>query len=220
MALDWTGSVDIVINNAGILRDRSFAKMTPDMFEAVLDVHLKGTFFVTQPAWQHMRDAHYGRVVNTSSNSGLIGNFGQANYGAAKAAILGLTRVLASEWAKYGIRVNAVAPMAATRMTESLLPPELVAGLDPAAVAPVVAWLAHESCPVTGNIYSAGGGRVARLFIGLTQGYYSDDLTVEQVAEHWAQVTDTDGAVVPEAPAEEIDQLLRLRSAYLAGRAG
>ena len=136
----------------------------------VLDVHLRGAFNVTRPAWIKMREQAYGRVVNTSSNSGILGNFGQANYGAAKMGLVGLTRVLAIEGAKYNIKVNALAPIARTRMTEELLG-ALAEKLDPKLVSPIVAWLVHEDCPVTGEIYSAAGGRIARFFVGLTEGY-------------------------------------------------
>ena len=136
-AVDAFGTVDIVINNAGILRDKTFHNMTPDMVEPVLDVHLLGAFYVTQPAWLIMREKGYGRVVNTSSNSGLLGNFGQANYGAAKMGLVGFTRVLANEGRKYNIKVNAIAPVAKTRMTEDLLGP-LGDKLDPSEVTPTV----------------------------------------------------------------------------------
>ena len=117
-ALDAFGRVDIVINNAGILRDKTFHNMTPDLVDPVIDVHLKGAFYVTRPAWIKMREQGYGRIVNTSSNSGILGNFGQTNYGAAKMGLVGFTRVLAAEGAKYNIKANAIAPVARTRMTE------------------------------------------------------------------------------------------------------
>jgi NAD(P)-dependent dehydrogenase (short-subunit alcohol dehydrogenase family) len=177
-ALDAFGRVDIVINNAGILRDKTFHNMTPDLLDPVLDVHLKGAFNVTRPAWIKMREQGYGRVVNTSSNSGILGNFGQSNYGAAKMGLVGLTRVLAAEGAKHNITVNAIAPVAKTRMTEELLG-AVGDKLDPALVSPIVVFLSHEDCPVTGEVYSAAGGRIARFFIGLTQGYYNPALTLE-----------------------------------------
>ena len=180
-AVDAFGSVDIVINNAGILRDTSFKNMTPDQLNPVLDVHLRGAFYVTQPAWQLMRDQGYGRIVNTSSGAGVFGNFGQTNYGAAKMGLVGFTRVLAVEGAKNNIKANAIAPVAKTRMTEDLLGP-LADKLAPELVTPIVAYLAHEDCEVTGEVYSVGGGRVARVFIGVTPGYVNKDLTVEDVA--------------------------------------
>lgn len=143
-ALDAFGRVDILVNNAGILRDKSFHHLTPELLETVIDVHLYGTIWVSQPAFIQMREQGYGRIVNTSSAAGIFGNFGQANYGAAKMGIVGFTRVLAQEGAKYDIRVNAIAPMARTRMTEELLGP-VADKLDPALVAPVVAYLCHDS---------------------------------------------------------------------------
>lgn len=201
-ALDAFGRVDIVINNAGILRDKTFHNMTPELLGPVLDVHLKGAFYVTRPAWIKMREQGYGRVVNTSSNSGVLGNFGQSNYGAAKMGLVGLTRVLAAEGAKYNIKVNAIAPIARTRMTEDLLG-EAAERLRPELVAPVVAWLAHEDVPVSGEVYTVGGGRVARFFIGMTAGWFDPDLTVEGVREHFDEIRDESGYTVPGNPAEE-----------------
>ena len=207
-ALEEFGQLDIVVNNAGILRDKTFQKMTPDLLEPVLDVHLKGAFYVTRPAWAHMRERNYGRVVNTSSNSGILGNFGQSNYGAAKMGLVGLTRVLAVEGAKYHIKVNAIAPVAKTRMTEELLG-SLGEKIEPATVSPIVAYLAHEDCPVTGEVYSAAGGRIARFFIGLTQGYYNPALTVEDVRDHFAEIRAEDGYVVPSSNSDELSLLVK-----------
>jgi NAD(P)-dependent dehydrogenase (short-subunit alcohol dehydrogenase family) len=208
-ALDAFGRVDIVINNAGILRDKTFHNMNPEFVDPVLDVHLRGAFWVTRPAWTKMREQGYGRVVNTSSNSGILGNFGQANYGAAKMGLVGLTRVLAAEGAKYDIKVNAIAPVAKTRMTEELLGGDFAARLDPALVSPIVAWLCHEDCPVTGEIYSAAGGRIARMFIGLTEGYYNPGLTLEDVRDHFDQIRSEEGYIVPSGPGDEFAQLLK-----------
>lgn len=206
-AIDAYGRVDIVINNAGILRDKTFAKMEDDLLTPVIDVHLKGAFYVTRPAWVHMREQGYGRVVNTSSNSGILGNFGQSNYGAAKMGLVGLTRVLAAEGAKYNIKANAIAPVARTRMTEELLGP-LAEKLDPSSISPIVAWLAHEECPVTGEIYSTAGGRIARFFIGMTQGIYSDNLTVEEVRDRFDDIRDETGYTVPSGPGDELKAIL------------
>lgn len=207
-ALDAYGRVDVVVNNAGILRDKTFHNMTPELLEPVIDVHLKGAFYVTRPAWVKMREQGYGRVVNTSSNSGLLGNFGQSNYGAAKMGLVGLTRVLAAEGAKYNIKVNAIAPLARTRMTEDLMG-EAAAALDPELVSPVVAYLAHEEVPVTGEIYTVGGGRVARFFIGMTTGYYNASLEPEDVRDNFDQIRDEKGYTVPSGPAEELAILLK-----------
>jgi NAD(P)-dependent dehydrogenase (short-subunit alcohol dehydrogenase family) len=207
-AIDSFGRVDILINNAGILRDKTFHNMTPDLLNPVLDVHLKGAFYVTRPAWIRMREQSYGRVVNTSSNSGLLGNFGQTNYGAAKMGLVGFTRVLAAEGAKYNIKANAIAPVAKTRMTEELLGP-VGDKLNPSLVSPIVAWLAHEDCPVSGEVFSAAGGRIARMFIGLTQGYYSPNLTVEDVRDHFDQIRSEDGYIVPTGPGDELALLLK-----------
>jgi NAD(P)-dependent dehydrogenase (short-subunit alcohol dehydrogenase family) len=208
-ALDAYGRVDIVVNNAGILRDKTFHNMTPDLLEPVIDVHLKGAFYVTRPAWVKMREQGYGRVINTSSNSGILGNFGQTNYGAAKMGLVGLTRVLAAEGAKHNIKANAIAPLARTRMTEELMG-DAVAKLDPELVSPVVAWLAHEDCPVTGEVYTVGGGRVGRFFIGMTRGYYNPKLTVEDVRDHWSEVRDEEGYTVPSGPADEFALLFKM----------
>jgi NAD(P)-dependent dehydrogenase (short-subunit alcohol dehydrogenase family) len=202
-AIDAFGRVDIIVNNAGILRDKSFHNLTADLVVPVLDVHLKGAFFVTRPAWPHMREQGYGRVVNTASASGIFGNFGQANYGAAKMGLVGLTRVLAVEGAKHNIKVNAIAPVAKTRMTEELLGP-LADLVQPELVTPVVAYLVHEDCPVTGEIYSVGGGRVARVFIGETRGYMNKELAAEDVRDHFDEIRAEDGYSVPANSTEEI----------------
>lgn len=202
-ALDAYGRVDIVINNAGILRDKTFHNMTADLLEPVIDVHLKGAFYVTRPAWVKMREQGYGRIVNTSSGSGVLGNFGQTNYGAAKMGLVGLTRVLANEGAKYNIKANAIAPIARTRMTEELMGPA-AEKLDPELVSPIVGWLVHEDCPVTGEIYTVGGGRVARFFIGMTHGYYNPKLTLEDVRDHFEEIRDEKGYTVPANPGEEM----------------
>jgi NAD(P)-dependent dehydrogenase (short-subunit alcohol dehydrogenase family) len=208
-ALDNFGRIDIVVNNAGILRDKTFHHTTPDLLEPVIDVHLKGAFYVTRPAWLKMREQNYGRVVNTSSNSGILGNFGQSNYGAAKMGLVGFTRILAAEGAKYNIKVNAIAPLARTRMTEEVLG-KLVERLNPEFVSPVVAFLAHDDVPVTGEVFTVGGGRVGRFFIGMTNGYYNPKLTVEDVRDHLAEIRDETGYTVPSSPTDEFALLAKM----------
>jgi NAD(P)-dependent dehydrogenase (short-subunit alcohol dehydrogenase family) len=191
-ALDAFGRIDIVVNNAGILRDKTFHKMEQSDIDSVIDVHLRGAFHVTRPAWTHMREQGYGRVVMTSSNAGILGNFGQTNYGAAKMGLVGFTNVLAVEGAKYNIKVNAIAPVARTRMTEDILGP-LAEKLNPEQISPVVAWLASEDCPVSGEVYSCGGGTVARFFVGLTKGIFEPGLTVETIRDRWDEIRDQTG---------------------------
>lgn len=207
-AIDAFERVDIVVNNAGILRDKTFHKMSNEEITSVIDVHLFGAINVTKPAWILMREQGYGRVINTSSNSGLLGNFGQANYGAAKMGLVGFTRVLAAEGAKYNIKVNAIAPVAKTRMTEELLG-SMAEQLDPKFVTPVVIYLAHEDCDVSGNVYSTAGGTVAKFFIGLTPGTHRGaSISAETVRDDWAAINDEAGYVVPANPAEEFGKLL------------
>jgi NAD(P)-dependent dehydrogenase (short-subunit alcohol dehydrogenase family) len=210
-AIDAYGRVDIVINNAGILRDKSFHNMTPDLVDAVIDVHLKGAFNVTQPAYVRMREQGYGRIVNTSSPAGVFGNFGQTNYGAAKMGLVGFTRVLAVEGAKNNIKANAIAPVAKTRMTEDLLGP-MADNLLPEHITPIVAWLAHEDCPVSGEVYSCGGGRVARIFIGVVPGYANKNLTVEDVRDNFEQIRSEEGYIVPANIGEETMLMMKALS--------
>ncbi|CAB4884496.1 MAG: SDR family NAD(P)-dependent oxidoreductase [Actinobacteria bacterium] len=201
-AIDTYGRVDIVINNAGILRDKAFHNMTPDLLNPVLDVHLKGAFYVTQPAFVHMREQGYGRIISTSSAAGVFGNFGQTNYGAAKMGLVGFTRVLGVEGARFNIKANAIAPLAMTRMTEDILG-ALKDKLDPDLVSPLVAFLAHEDCPVSGQLFSVGGGRVAHVFLGETNGYYSPTLSPEDVQNNWDTITNRDSFSVPSNLGEE-----------------
>ena len=201
-AIDTYGRVDIVVNNAGILRDKAFHNMTPDLLNPVLDVHLKGAFYVTQPAFVHMREQGYGRIISTSSAAGVFGNFGQTNYGAAKMGLVGFTRVLGVEGARFNIKANAIAPLAMTRMTEDILG-ALKDKLDPGLVSPLVAFLAHEDCPVSGQLFSVGGGRVAHVFLGETNGYYSPTLTPEDVQNNWDTITNRDSFSVPGKLGEE-----------------
>ncbi len=210
-AIDAYGRIDIVVNNAGILRDKSFHNMTPDLLNPVIDVHLKGAFHVTQPAYIRMREQGYGRIVNTTSPAGVFGNFGQTNYGAAKMGLVGFTRVLAVEGAKNNIKANAISPVAKTRMTEDLLGP-MADNLLPEHITPVVAWLAHEDCPVSGEVYSCGGGRVARIFIGVAPGYANKDLTVEDVRDNFEKIRSEEGYIVPTNLGEETMLMMKALS--------
>jgi NAD(P)-dependent dehydrogenase (short-subunit alcohol dehydrogenase family) len=246
-ALRTWGRVDIVINNAGIVRDAPFQDMTPDRLEPLLDVHLKGAFYVTRPAWKVMREQRYGRILNTCSAAGILGAQGMSNYGAAKTGLIGFTRVLAAEGADQNIKVNAIAPIAYTRMlahsvdgasgrqavdgatgrqavendasaqavsddaTARAVLNDLVGQylqkLDPALVAPVVAFLTHQDCPVSGEIYTVGAGHVARFFIGRTKGFYSPALSIEDVRDHLQEIRDEAGYTVPAGPADEMGEL-------------
>ncbi|MEW9532099.1 SDR family oxidoreductase [Microbispora sp. NPDC049125] len=184
-ALDAFGRVDVLVNNAGILRDRSLGKMTVEEFDSVLAVHVRGSFLVSRAAFPHMKEQAYGRIVNTSSPAGLFGNFGQANYSTAKMGLVGLTKTLGIEGARAGIRANAIAPIAWTRMTETLLPAEFEDKFTPERVSPLVAYLAHESCTTSGEVFSVGAGRVARVFVAEGPGWRTDDLTIEAIAGNW-----------------------------------
>ncbi len=197
-AVDAFGKVDIVVNNAGILRDVSFAKLEPEQLDLVLKVHLYGGFHVTKAAWPHMRENGYGRIINTTSGSGLYGNFGQSNYAAAKLGLVGLTRTLAHEGAKYNIMANVIAPVAASRMTEDIMPPQLLEVLEPQNVSPLVGYLAAEDCTDTGRIFSVGGGYIARVAIVEGAGAtFSEGFSPDDVAASWDDVMNvgiTDGA--------------------------
>ncbi len=210
-ALEAFDTVDIVVNNAGILRDKSFAKMSAEEVDAVIDVHLRGAFNVSRPAFAHMKDKGYGRFVHTSSNSGILGNFGQANYGAAKAGLIGLSNVLAIEGEKYDIRSNVIAPVAMTRMTEDLLG-AFADFVDPAQVMPMVVYLCSEQNRHTHEIFSAGGGRYARFFIGMNEGWFAGAKrvpSVEELAEHLEEIRDISAFEVPASSNEEINLLGR-----------
>lgn len=197
-AIDAFGRIDIVVNNAGIVRDKTFHNLTRDAIDDVLAVHLGGAFWVTRSAWPHLRKQKYGRVLFTTSPAGLLGNFGQANYAAAKSGVVGLMKVLAIEGAKYGITANAISPLAKTRMTENLLSGFLADHADPSLVSPLVLWLASEACTDSGNVYSVGGGRTARFVVGMTPGWTRTDgqLTPEDIAAHWDEINDTTGLTV------------------------
>ena len=193
---DW-GCIDILVNNAGILRDKSFAKMPLADFRLVLDVHLMGSVHCTQAVWNPMRERNYGRIVMTTSCSGLYGNFGQANYAAAKMALVGLMQTLGIEGAKHDIRVNCLAPTGATRMMEGILPADQLALFKPELVSPAVLALVAENAP-NRAILSAGAGGFERAYITLTQGIYlGEAATGEAILERWAELGNRDGDFVP-----------------------
>ncbi|WP_231117948.1 SDR family NAD(P)-dependent oxidoreductase [Mycobacterium colombiense] len=224
-ALNAWGRVDIVINNAGIVGDAPFEDMTAERFEPLLDVHLKGAFYVTRPAWKVMRGQGYGRILHTCSAAGILGAARMSNYGSAKTGLIGLTRVLAAEGADHNIKVNAIAPIAYTRMlahsVDGAAQPDDPAAqavlddlvgqylqkLDPALVAPVAAFLTHRDCPVSGEIYTVGAGHVSRFFIGRTKGFYRPGLSIEDVRDHLAEIRDETGYTVPGGTADEMSEL-------------
>jgi NAD(P)-dependent dehydrogenase (short-subunit alcohol dehydrogenase family) len=190
--------IDILVNNAGILRDKTFAKMSLDDFRLVMEVHLMGAVHCTKAVWETMRKQNYGRIVMTTSSSGLYGNFGQSNYSAAKLALVGLMQTLALEGAKYDIRVNCIAPTAATQMMEGILPPEQLAMLRPELVSPAVLALVSEDAP-TRAILCAGAGSFEIANITLTEGIHisGDSPSAETLLERWPEVADRTGEAVP-----------------------
>src|SRR5271156_1021473 len=194
-ALDEFGAIHGVVSNAGILRDGTFHKMTHQNFDAVVQVHLYGGYNVIRAAWPHFREQSFGRVVVATSTSGLFGNFGQANYGAAKLGLVGLINTLAQEGAKYNIKANALAPIAATRMTEDILPPEVLKNLTPDFVAPVVAYLCTEEVPDTDSIFIVGGGKVQRTALFQNEGVtFKTPPSVDDIASHWGEIDDLSAA--------------------------
>ncbi|WP_026413765.1 SDR family oxidoreductase [Actinomadura oligospora] len=209
-ALDTFGKIDIVVNNAGILRDKSFKNMTVEEWDAVIAVHLRGSFLVTKAAWPHLRENGHGRIVNTSSPAGLFGNFGQANYSTAKMGLVGFTKTLAHEGAKYDIKANAIAPVAWTRMTEDLLPADFADQLGVDRVTPLVAYLAHESNPDSGEVYTVGGGRIAKILVAEGAGWgTSEAMTVESVRDNWAAINTAEPHTVPRNVGEQMGPLIQ-----------
>ncbi len=203
-AMSAFGRVDILVNNAGVLRDKSFGKMEYDDFLTVMNVHVMGAFNCTKAVWEIMRAQNYGRIIMTTSSSGLFGSFGQANYSAAKMALVGLSNTLAMEGAKYDIRVNALAPTATTAMTESALPPEAAAILQPGTIAAGLLYLASENAP-TQTILCAGGGSFERSYVTLTRGTFlaENERTPEMVETCYSKISDRTGEIVPSAGREQ-----------------
>ena len=190
--MDAYGRIDILVNNAGILRDKSFSKVEDEDFRMVMEVHLMGSVNCTKAVWEIMKEQNYGRIVMTSSSSGLYGNFGQTNYGAAKMGVVGLMNTLKLEGAKYNIKCNALAPVAATRMTEELMPGEVLERLEPQYVTPAVTYMVSEDAP-TGVIMAAGAGVFARVMIHETIGVNlgtADKMDAENIADNWDQISD------------------------------
>lgn len=194
-ALNVFGRIDIVINNAGILRDKSFARLSEQDWDLVHRVHLRGAFKVSQAAWPHMKKNNFGRIIMTSSVAGIFGNFGQANYSAAKLGLVGLSNTLAEEGARFGIHSNVIIPMAASRLTQDILPPEVFDALSPDHIAPIVAWLCHEDCEENGTIVEAAGGWAGRYRWQRSKGIVLTDqrtkmVSLENVKDGWEKVVD------------------------------
>jgi NAD(P)-dependent dehydrogenase (short-subunit alcohol dehydrogenase family) len=209
-AMDAWGRVDILVANAGVLRDKTFSKMEIADFEFVLDVHLMGTVKPAKAVWEIMRQQNFGRIVVTTSSSGLYGNFGQSNYGAAKLGIIGFMNTLKLEGQKNNIHVNAIAPVAATRMTENLMPPAILERLKPEYVTPGVVFLCSEEAP-TGCILTAGAGAFALARIVETEGVYLGEggLSVEEVRDNWAKITDPAAQQAYQAGGEQSGKFFR-----------
>lgn len=211
-AIEAFGKLDILVNNAGILRDKSFAKSSMDDFDAVVRVHLLGSAYCSRAAWPHLQANGYGRIVMTLSNSGLYGNFGQANYGAGKAGLIGLMQVLKIEGRKHGILVNALAPMAATQMTEATMTPEVLARFKPAYASAGMAWLASEQFSETGVILSAAAGHFARVQIASARGvqFAGEEVSPEEVQQAWAAISDMTDPCWFDSAADEVSYVAGL----------
>lgn len=216
-AMDSFGRVDVVVNNAGILRDKTFHKMEDADWDLVYKVHVEGAFKITRAAWPHMREQNWGRVIFTSSTSGIYGNFGQANYGMAKLGLYGLTRTLALEGRKHGVLVNAIAPTGGTRMTEGLIPPQVFEQLKPELISPLVVYLGSDQCQDSGNLYEVGGGWIGQVRWERSLGAGFDPqqgFSVEDVAANWGRIGDFEGAVHPKDSLEALQQMMANLQAF------
>ncbi|XP_053557569.1 peroxisomal multifunctional enzyme type 2 isoform X2 [Bombina bombina] len=221
-ALDAFGRIDIVINNAGILRDRSFARISDADWDIIHKVHLRGSFQVTRAAWNHMKNQKFGRIIMTSSAAGIYGNFGQANYSAAKLGLVGLSNTLAIEGKKYNVLCNAIAPTAGSRLTQTVMPQDLVDALKPEYVAPLVLWLCHESCQENGSLFEVGAGWIGKLrwerSIGSIIRQQNRPMTPEGVRDEWTKICDFDNATKPETIQESTSTLYEALSAIDSGK--
>ncbi|XP_047237409.1 peroxisomal multifunctional enzyme type 2 [Girardinichthys multiradiatus] len=215
-ALDAFGRIDIVVNNAGILRDRSFARTSDLDWDLIHRVHLRGSFLVTRAAWNHMKNQKFGRIIMTASAAGIYGNFGQANYSAAKLGLLGLANTLAIEGRKYNIYCNTIAPVAGSRLTETVMPPDLVASLKPEYVAPLVLWLCHEQCQENGGLFEVGAGWIGKLRWERTQGQIvrqkNKPMTPEGVRDQWDAICDFENATKPANVQESLHSVVSVLS--------
>ena len=212
-ALDTFGGLDILVNNAGILRDRSFAKLSDEEWDAVIDTHLNGTYNVTKAAWPIFKEQNYGRIVVTASGSGMFGNFGQTNYGAAKSGLIGFAKSLATEGAKNNIKTNILCPAAASRMTENLMPPQMLEKLKPEAVSPIVAYMCTEEISTSGSIFEAGAGNFAHANWARSKGYKAEAetgvATVDEIKAAWDDIMDMSDAKVLDNPAMAMAEFMQ-----------
>ncbi|NWU46720.1 DHB4 enzyme, partial [Dromas ardeola] len=210
-ALEAFGRIDIVVNNAGILRDRSFVRISDEDWDIIHRIHLRGSFLVTRAAWDHMKNQKFGRIIMTSSAAGIYGNFGQANYSAAKLGLLGLSNTIAIEGRKYNIHCNTIAPTAGSRLTQTVMPQDLVDAFKPEYVAPLVVWLCHESCAENGSLFEVGAGWIGKLrwerSLGAIVRGKNQPMTPEAVRDKWEKVCDFDNASKPRSIQESISVL-------------
>ena len=208
-AMDVYGRVDVLVNNAGILRDATFHKMSDDQWAGVYETHLLGAYRTTHAAWPHMRAAGYGRIIMTTSSAGLYGNFGQANYSAAKMGLVGLAATLSIEGRSRGILTNTIAPVAASRLTAGVMPPAILDRILPEYVTPLVELLAHESWRESGGIYEAGGGWIAKVRLEQSRGavFALDALSAESIAERWDEIASFKDAQYPTSTMESLQKM-------------